>query len=227
MIRQMIHGGLIDGVIVASMLMDDPVVEALIDSDMPFILIGRHPTNSKIHYVDVDNQSSAREAVAHLLRLGYRRVATITGPRNMIAGADRRAGYLDALRDRRLAADADLIVEGDFSEAGGYAAMQRLLARQPDAVFAASDVMAAGAIRAIREAQLRIPEDIAVVGFDDMPFAARNDPPLTTIRQPIHRTGGLAAETLIDLIEKPASPTRRVILPAELVVRTSCGSSLK
>lgn len=223
-IRQIIHGGLIDGVVVSSMLMDDPVVEALIESNKPFVLIGRHPTNDTVSYVDVDNRGGAREIVTHLLRLGRRRVATITGPQNLIVSVDRRDGYLAALRERGLAIDSDLIVESDFSEAGGFASMQRLLSRRPDAVFAASDIMALGALRAIREAGLRAPDDIAVVGFDDMPFAARSDPPLTTVRQPIPRIGALAAETVIDLIEDSESSPRRIVLPVELVIRTSCGA---
>lgn len=225
-IRQIMHNGLIDGVIVASMLMDDPVVKALADNDLPFILVGRHPTDDRMNYVDVDNVNAAREAVAHLLRLGYRRVATITGPLNMIGGADRLDGYRAALKDRGLAADTDLIVEGDFTEDGGYAAMQQLLPRQPEAVFAASDTMALGALRALRAAGRRVPEDIALVGFDDMPFATRADPPLTTVRQPIHRAGAVAAETLIGLIEEPESAPRRIVLPTELVIRASCGANL-
>lgn len=225
-IRQILQSGLIDGVIVASMLMDDPLVEALLARRLPFVLIGRHPTNGRINYVDVDNQNAAREIVAHLLRLGYRRVATITGPHNMIAGADRREGYLAALRGRGLTPDPALIVEGDFTEAGGYTAMRQLLPYRPDAVFAASDMMAIGALRALREAGLRVPDDVALAGFDDIPAAARADPPLTTIRQPIQRAGAVAAETLIDLIAHPESQPRRIILPTELVIRESCGVGL-
>ncbi len=223
-IRQIMHNGLIDGVILASQLNDDPVGQALVEGDLPFILVGRHPTNDSVHYVDVDNLASAREVVTHLLRLGHRRIATITGPQNMIAGADRRAGYEAALRQRGLPVEPDLIVDGEFSEAGGYAAMTRLLAQNPDAVFAASDTMAVGAMRAVREASLRVPEDVAVVGFDDMPFAANTAPPLTTIRQPVYRTGAIAAETLIDLIEHPDSRPRRILLPTEFVIRQSCGA---
>ena len=226
-IHQILHGGMIDGVIVASMLLNDPVVLALVEGDRPFLLVGRHPTDPRVNYVDVDNRNSARDAVAHLLRLGYQRVATVTGPQNMIAGVDRREGYLAALKDRGLTPNPNLMAEGDFSEAGGYAAMQRLLAHQPDAVFAASDIMAVGALRALREAGLRVPDDVALVGYDDMPFAARADPPLTTVRQPIHRTGALAAETLIDLIENPGASPRRIVLPTELVIRESCGANLR
>ncbi|MCS6909843.1 MAG: LacI family transcriptional regulator [Anaerolineales bacterium] len=226
-IRQITHNGLIDGVIVASMLMDDPLVQALAEGDLPFVLVGRHPTDNRVSYVDVDNRAAAREAVAHLLRLGYRRIATITGPQNMIAGADRLDGYRAALKDRGLAFDPDLILEGDFTEAGGYAAMQRLLPRRPEAVFVASDMMALGALRALREAACRVPEDVALVGFDDMPFAARADPPLTTVRQPVQRAGAIAAEMLIDLIKHPGQGPRRVILPTELIIRASCDAGPK
>jgi LacI family transcriptional regulator len=224
-IRQIMHNGMIDGVIVASMLMDDPLVQALSEGDLPFILIGRHPTDSRISYIDVDNQASARNAVTHLLRLGRKRVATITGPQNRIAGADRLEGYLAALRTRGITPDPNLIFESEFSETEGYAAAQRLLDRQPDAVFAASDTIAVGTLRALREAGKRVPDDVAVVGFDDMPFASRTEPPLTTVRQPTHRMGEVATETLIDLIEHPDSPPRRIVLPTELVVRASCGAT--
>jgi LacI family transcriptional regulator len=225
-ISQVMQHGLIDGVILASTLSDDPLVRALIEGSLPFVLVGRHPTHAGVNYVDVDNVNSARQAVNHLLRLGRRRIATITGPQNMRVGADRAEGYATALRQRGLAVDPDLMVEGDFTEANAYAAMQRLLPFNPDAVFTASDVMAIGALRAIRDAGRRVPEDVALIGFDDMPFAAHTNPPLTTVRQPVQRTGEVAAETLIDLIEHPGAPPRRIVLPTELVIRVSCGSKL-
>jgi LacI family transcriptional regulator len=225
-IRQILQAGLVDGVILASALMDDPIMEALLKRDLPFVMVGRHPTNDQVSYVDVENRNSSREMVSYLLRTGYTRVATIAGPKNMIAGSDRLQGYLAALRERRVAHDPDLIVEGDFTEESGYRAMQRLLPLSPDAVFVASDAMAVGVLRALREAGLRVPEDMAVAGFDDMPFAAHTDPPLTTIRQPIQRMGAVAAETLIDLIAHPNEQPRRVILPSELVIRSSSGSAL-
>jgi LacI family transcriptional regulator len=223
-IRQALQGGMIDGVILASALMDDPMLEALRKRGLPFMLVGRHPTDNHVSYVDVDNRSAARDMVSYLIRLGYERIATITGPKNMIAGADRLQGYLTALQERRIERDADLIVEADFTEEGGYVAMQRLLPFAPDAVFAASDAMAVGAFRALRDAGKRVPDDIAVTGFDDVPFAARMDPPLTTVRQPIQHMGAVAAETLINMISHPDGQPRRVLLPTELIVRASCGS---
>jgi LacI family transcriptional regulator len=223
-IQQIVSAGMIDGLIVASALTDDAVVDAVRGRNLPFVLIGRHPIHADITYVDVDNRMSSRDAVLHLLRLGYKRVATISGPLNMIGGMDRLAGYKDALRARGLIAEAQLIAEGDFSEEGGYRAMHELLPQSPDAIFVASDSMALGAMRALREAGKRIPEDTALVGFDDMPFAARTDPPLTTVRQPIHRAGFVAAETLMDMIQDEDTAPRRVILPTELVIRESCGA---
>ena len=224
MMREILHNGLVSGVIVASMVFDDPIVHALAESDIPFILVGRHPDNEKISYVDVDNLNSAREAVSHLVRLGRKRVATITGPQNMVVGIDRYQGYLDAVRRAGLVVDPNLVAEGDFSDMGGYMCMKSLLPFRPDAVFAASDIMAVGAMRAINEAGLRIPVDVAVVGFDDIPVAAHTNPPLTTIRQPAMRTGSLSTEVLIDMVEHPVSQPHRIVLPTELVIRSSCGS---
>ncbi len=221
MINQILYNGLIDGVIVASSLIDDSLIESLLKSSLCFIMIGRNLPNPELSYVDVDNQESARQAVHYLLRTGRRQIATITGPQNMIAGLDRLEGYRAALREWGLAADPGLIADGSFSEAGGYEAMRQLLPRSPDAVFAASDAMAIGAMRALHDAGRRIPEDVAVVGFDNMPFAERAEPPLTTVRQPIQRAGALAVETLIDMIENPDSRPRRIILPTELVIRQS------
>jgi len=227
-IGQVLHGGLIDGVILASVLTGDPLLQALTGADatVPFVLVGRQPGNDRLNYVDVDNINSAREAVTHLLRQGRRRVATITGLLNTNVGIDRRDGYLAALRQRSLPVDPELIVESDFTEAGGYGAMQRLLPCRPDAVFAASDMMAMGALRALREAGRRVPQDVAVVGFDDMPFAERAEPPLTTMRQPVQRTGVVAAETLMDLIDNPEAQPRRILMPTELIIRDSCGARL-
>jgi LacI family transcriptional regulator len=222
MMGNILNNRLIDGVILSSMMMDDPILQALIENDLPFILIGRHPSNSHVNYVDVDNLNSAREMVAYLLRLGYRRIATITGPQNMIVGVDRLQGYLSALRFWGITPDDQLIADGDFSEEGGYAAMQRLLPLRPDAVFAASDAMALGALRAITEAGLKVPQDIGLVGYDDMPFVARTNPPITTVRQPTLKVGAVATETLIGLIEQPGSGPHRIVLPTEMIIRESC-----
>jgi LacI family transcriptional regulator len=227
-IQQIVSGGMIDGLIIASARTDDALIEAVRMRNLPFVLIGRHPVHNDLSFVDVDNRVSARAAVMHLLRLGYKRVATIAGPLTMIGGLDRLAGYQDALASRGLVSDPWLIVEGDFTDEGGYHAMRKLLELpredSPDAVFCASDTMALGAIRALREAGKKIPDNVALVGYDDLPFAVHSVPPLTTVRQPIHRAGFVAAETLMDMIEENDASPRRVILPTELVIRESCGA---
>ena len=220
-IHKILYSGLIDGVVVSSMLLDDPIIESLADSKLPFITVGRHPTNEKISFVDVDNRAGASSAVSYLLSTGRRRIATITGPHNMIAGNDRLDGYYDALREANLPLDDTLVAEGNFTDAGGYAAMQKLFPARPDAVFVASDSMAMSAIRAIQDAGLSVPTDIAVIGFDDVPQAARVSPPLTTIRQPTQLIGATAAQTLVDMITHPTREPRRVILPTELIIRAS------
>jgi LacI family transcriptional regulator len=178
----------------------------------------------EVNYLDTDNFSGAQAATDHLLRLGHKRVGTITGPENMIPSFDRLQGYREALRNRNMSFLPELVQEGDFSEQSGYSCMQNLIARRVDAVFAASDAMAYGAMRAIRESGLNIPGDIAVVGFDDLPGSAKTNPALTSVRQPIYRLGYHGTETLVDIIQHPESQPRHVILPTELVIRETCGA---
>jgi LacI family transcriptional regulator len=220
-ISQILHNGLLDGVIVSSMVMDDPIIQSLYESNMPFILVGRHPTLD-VNYIDVDNVQGGLDATTHLMKQNRKRVATITGPHNMIAGYDRFQGYQKALKMRKLPLLNELVAEGDFTEASGYAGMKKLLPAKPDAVFAASDMMAFGAMRAAREAGLSVPEDVAIVGYDDLPAASQVTPPLTSIRQPTERMGSLAVDTLIDMIENPQPQTRHLMLATELIVRSSC-----
>jgi LacI family transcriptional regulator len=219
-IHQVLSNKFLDGVIVASSLLEDPLLEVLSTESVPFIVIGRHHT--QVSYIDVDNITSSAQVVAYLFRLGYHRIATIAGPHNMIAGEDRLKGYKAGLEQCAIPFDPELVAEGDFTEESGYQAMLRLLAVGPQAVFAASDSMAFGALRALQERGLRVPDDVAVVGFDDVPAAANAHPPLTTVRQPVQRMGDVAAETLITLIENPNIPLRQIVLPTELVIRATC-----
>lgn len=221
--QRVLRGGYLDGVIVASTMLDDPLIPRLLQDQVSFVSVGRHP-DERVHYVDVDNVNGAQMATEHLLRLGHRRIATVTGPLGMMAGRDRLEGYRQALEARGVPVDKALMVEGDFTEEGGRAAMRRLLDHNPTAVFVASDTMAVGAMKAVKEAGLRLPDDIAMVSFDDLPVASIVEPPLTTVRQPIERLGSTAVDILINLIEHGGESTQKVILPTELVVRASCGS---
>ncbi len=221
------RNGLLDGMLIQSSQFGDQLIDRLVDSGIPVVIVGRPFTSSDVSYIDVDNVNAAYNAVSHLIRLGYQRIATITGGANSTVGLDRQEGYIKALSERGRDVDQSLIAVGDFTETGGYYAMQQLLSARPNAVFAASDLMAIGAMRAIREAGLSIPDDVAVVGFDDIPLATIPDPQLTTVRQPIYRFGFKAVEILIDLIENGVNPARRIIMTTELVIRDSCGAKQK
>lgn len=226
MIPRLTRKGLVDGIIVQSTHLQDEVLMRVMDGEVPFLLAGRPVAPLNVSYIDVDNVAGGYQATVHLLQLGRKRVATIAGPLTTSAGIDRLEGYRKALRERGLPVDEQLIVEGDFTEMGGYYAMRRLLPLEPDAVFVASDGMAVGALRAIREVGKQVPRDIAIVGYDDLPIAQSTTPPLTTIRQPILRFGARAVEVLLDIIENGSTPPRRVVLGTELVVRASCGATI-
>ena len=222
---RVLRNRLVDGIIVSALPIDDPLTAQLQAHDIPFVMIGRPAETSTINFVDVDNLSGAHSAVSHLIRTGYQRIATITGPRNTMVGQDRYQGYLNALNERGCQIYESLTVEGDFTEQGGYLAMQRLLRHQPDAVFVASDTMAQGALRALRQAGLAVPDDVAIIGYDDLPSSAITDPPLTTIRQPIRRLGAQAVEILLDILHNEPQSPRHIVTTTELVIRASCGSA--
>ncbi len=218
--------GLLDGIIIQSTHAADEMFAQLAQSEVPSIVAGRPMHVSDFSYVDVDNVAGAYTAVRHLVHLGRRRIGTITGPLNTTAGLDRFAGYQKALNESRLPVEEQLCTEGDFTESGGHYCAQRILPFKPDALFIASDIMALGAIQAIREAGLRVPQDIAIVAYDDLVPATRSSPSLTTVRQPIRRLGVELVENLLDIIQNGTSPPRRVIFETELVIRESCGAIL-
>ena len=215
--------GHLDGVLLQVGKIDNPLLEMLCETRMPFIVLGR-PSVSQVSYIDVDNVAGAYMAVTHLISLGYQRIATIAGALDTTAGLDRAQGYKNAIHERGLPYDKDLIVEADFTAAGGYYAARKLLPKKPDAIFVASDTMARGAIKALNEAGLSVPQDIALVGYDDLPPARLSSPLLTTVRQPISSFGAKAVEILLDIIEYGPNPARQIKLDVELVIRESCGS---
>lgn len=223
---RVLSAGFLDGVIIASSHFNDPLLPHLIEYEMPLVVVGRQNQYPQVSFVDVDNFNGAYAATSHLLRLGHRRVAHISGPQSMVAGVDRLDGYRAALADRGRPFDPALVIEGDFTEPGGYVAMQRLLPARPDAVFAASDLLAMGALRAIREAGRHVPRDIAMAGFDDLVPMSAERPRLTTIRQPVVRSGMEAVNVLLDIIANGLTPPRHVILDTELVIRESCGAMM-
>jgi DNA-binding LacI/PurR family transcriptional regulator len=215
--------GHVDGVVMVSLHAQDPLPSLLATAGIPLVLVGRPPSGVAASFVDVDNRQGARSAVEHLIANGRRVIGTIAGPADMPVGIDRIAGYREALGEAGLAVDPRLIVHGDFTQPSGAAAMRRLLEARPDidAVFAASDLMASGAMSILVEAGRRVPSDVAVVGYDDSPVATSTNPQLTSVHQPIEEMGLEAARLLIDAIDASDRPKRRVILATELVKRAS------
>ncbi|MBY8871246.1 LacI family transcriptional regulator [Micromonospora sp. PLK6-60] len=218
----------VDGVLLLSLHDADPLPTLLEERGLPTVLGGRparmlKPGAQPAYYVDMDNVGGGRQAVEHLFAQGRRRIATIAGPQDMGAGLARLTGYQEAVRAAGLPVDPDLIAYGDFSEGSGTACMRRLLELRPDldAVFAASDLMAFGALRTLRELGRRVPEDVAVVGFDDAAIAPQADPPLTTVFQPVEEMGRQMARLLMARIRGEDIPTPHILLDTKLIHRTS------
>ena len=216
---RVVESGLVDGIIITATRMADPLLTRMLDSRMPLVMVGR-PDIENVSYVDVDNVGGARAVAEHLWGLGHRRLALLAAPSNTAAGIDRSRGFIDGLVDAGGVLDPELQFEGDFTEASGYRGMQTLLPHRPEAVFVASDTMARGALRALREHGLEVPDDIALVGFDDLSTGS-SDKWLTTVRQPVAESGRRAVQLLHELIQSDDDSPRTEVLPVELIVRES------
>ncbi|WP_439677444.1 LacI family DNA-binding transcriptional regulator [Embleya sp. MST-111070] len=216
-LERYLRGGHVDGALLVSLHGDDSLAGRLHDAGMPVVVGGRPlGPDADFVYVDADNVGGARAAVEHLSARGRRRIATIAGPQDMCAGVDRLRGYLDAVPGPALVAHAD------FGRAGGAAAMRTLLAQAPDldAVFAASDLMAVGAMAALAAAGRRVPDDVAVVGFDDADIAGWAEPALTTVRQQVAEQGRLMTRLLLERVGG-GGPGTSAVLGTTLVERRS------
>jgi DNA-binding LacI/PurR family transcriptional regulator len=219
----------VDGVLLLSLHDDDPLPAMVADRNLPLVLGGRparmlgDPSDAGISFVDVDNTGGARLATEHLIATGRRRIATITGPLDMGVGVARLAGHRAAMDAAGLTAPSELIGHGDFSERSGVTAMRALLDRAPDidAVFAASDPMALGALRVLRDEGRRVPEDVAVVGFDDSVLAAQTMPSLTSVHQPVEEMGRAMARLLHAKVRGVEPTEPYIILGTHLVERDS------
>ena len=209
----------VDGVLFASLHGADPLPAKLAALGIPVVCSGRPLDGAEVPYIDVDQVGGVTRAVRYLIDSGRRRIATIAGPQDMVAGIERLAGYRDTVAAAGL---PEMVAVGDFTRESGAAAMRELLAAHPDldAVFAASDLMAHAALRTLREAGRRVPDDVAVIGFDDIETAAYTDPPLTTVRQPILELGRQGTRLLLRLAAGEAVEPA-LILPTELVIRES------
>jgi LacI family transcriptional regulator len=223
--------GRVDGLIVMA---PDVATRALLDElsgELVAVLLNPPATDGTCSAVRVDNVGGARAMVRHLVRLGRKRIAMITGDERNHDAHERRRGYRAALRAARLPLGAELEAAGDFTEPSGYAAAQALLRlpRRPDAIFAANDAMAVGALSALRDAGVHVPDDVALVGFDDIPIARYLTPPLTSVHVDMEALGRRATELAVEAIgarrdRSRAPKTHDELLPTTLVVRSSCGA---
>ncbi|RZU75924.1 LacI family transcriptional regulator [Micromonospora kangleipakensis] len=202
-------------------------ISALHERGLPVILIDDRAHQPRFPSVRTTNEAGARAAAAHLLALGRHRPLVVTGLRRFGCTRERLAGFAGGYADAGLPIEPALVVEGDFTFECGRAAVERLLADGVpfDAVFAHNDLSAAGALQALRDAGLRVPDDVAVVGFDDLPLAGHTHPPLTSVRQPLWEMGAAAARTLISHLAGTPLPDTPTIIPTSFTVRASTGTT--
>jgi LacI family transcriptional regulator len=191
----------------------------------PFVLIDHQGTGQDCPAVGAMNWSGGYNATEYLISLGHKRIGFITGSMDLGCAVDRLAGYRSALKTNHIPEDEALIYEGNFDQPDGYVGASALLdlTDPPTAIFASNDVMAMGVMDAVRNRGLRVPEDISVVGFDDIPQASLVRPALTTINQPLEKMGRVATQVLLSMLENPEKETTRIELPTQLVIRDSCG----
>jgi DNA-binding LacI/PurR family transcriptional regulator len=219
--------GQVDGFILSDTSRDDERIRRLLERGFPFVAFGRANEEWDFPYVDVDGEAGARQAVEHLVSLGHRRIGLIAWPEESLSGQYRYQGYVRALESAGIAPDPAWIVRCEHTEAAGRLAMRTLLdlpsGRRPSALVAVSDLMAIGAMNALYEAGLQPGQDVAVVGFDDIPMAQYVRPALTTLRQPIAEVGERVVGMLLRLLQGEDLAERTVLLPPSLIVRDSSG----
>ncbi len=214
----------IDGLIVAPARGRDENIRKVIENGYPVVCIDRGLVDLDVDVVKVNNEEGARNAIEFLIGLGHRRIAHITGHPSIATTRERVAGYDMAMRAHGLDIDPELVRNSDSSYQSGAELMQELidLDEPPTAVFTANNLLTLGALKTIHENELHIPEDISIVGFDDMYWSSSLNPPLTAVRQSGYDIGGLATELLVKKIAHPEASTSSVVLDTELIVRHSC-----
>lgn len=221
-----IANGLTEGLLLVAPILQSTYLDALREQNFPYVLIDQADNTENSSVVDSTNWQGAYDATCHLAQLGHTRIAFITGSHAVQSAGDRLQGYQAALSDCNIPLKAELIVEGDFQHRSAYEAAKQLLDKVnpgPTAIFASNDLSAFGAMDAIRERGLRIPEDISIIGFDDIPQASLVYPKLTTVRQPLEQMGRVAVKMLLEHIENPSRPPQRITLATELILRDSSG----
>lgn len=214
----------VDGIILPPLSERDPAVLALIRTGIPVVCVDRTLAKANVDRVEVDNRQGAFAAVSLLIRKGHRRIGLIAGPDAISTNRQRRLGYADALAHHDLPCSEDCIRIGDQRQASGRTLAHELLTlkRRPTALFVLNNLMAVGALEAIHQRHLSIPGDVALIGFDDLPWADALNPPLTVVRQPAYEVGRHAAELLLKRLSDPRLPKAHLKLMPSLVIRSSC-----
>jgi len=215
----------VDGIIFITASSQSEHIALITEQNTPIVVADRQMLDADADVVLVDNYRGGYLATEHLISLGHRRIGIITGPSDTTPSADRVHGYMDALSTAGLPVDESLIVKGDFRYGSGAIGARQLvdLKEPPTAIFACNDAMAMAAMAIMRERGLAIPDDISIIGFDDIPQASFTSPPLTTVAQPIEEIGKVAADLLIERMSGSTRPNQRIILDVRLIARSSCG----
>jgi LacI family transcriptional regulator len=221
--------GMVDGLLLVLPRSPADYIGTLTGRNFPFVLIDHQGTGTKCPAVGAMNWQGAYHATEYLITLGHTRIGFITGSKDLGCALDRLEGYRSALRTYHIPEAPELIYEGTFFQPDGYAGASALLDidNPPTAIFASNDIMALGVMDAVRSRGLRIPGDISIIGFDDIPQSAVVRPTLTTINQPLEKMGRVATQMLLDLLQHPEKEIDRIELPTQLIIRESCQSPLK
>lgn len=214
----------VDGVILPPIQESDAAVLKLIDRGMPVVVVDRSLKSTEVDTVEIDNFLGAYEAVGHLIKLGHKRIAFIGGPTNISTSRERRRGYMEAHQQANLPIDKKLILTGNYKQESGRALTYQMLdlPKPPTALFVTNGPMSMGALEVIHRRNLKVPDDLAMIGFDDLPWAEALDPPLSVVRQPTYEMGKAAAEMLLKRLNEPTLPFALLRLRPQLILRKSC-----
>lgn len=219
-----IYSGLTDGLLLIVPLTPIRYLESLQNQNFPYVLVDQSDMTGQSNVVDSTNWQGAYDATTYLINLGHRKIAHITGMMDLQSAIDRLEGYKTALEDHDIPINNSYILNGDFYQGLGYERTTELLALddRPTAIFAANDLTALGIIEAVRHHGLNIPQDMSIIGFDDIPQALITYPKLTTMRQSLKQMGRVAVKLLLEQLENPDKPNRRITLSTELIERETC-----
>jgi LacI family transcriptional regulator len=220
---------LVDGMIFVATGENADTFKNLLELDIPVVVMDRNFDSLDLEVVSTDNHQGGLLATNHLISLGHKRIACVSGPSKINPSSKRLDGYIEALNNNGLKVDQRWIVQGDFHPESGYIAGRKLLSlpEPPTAIFACNDLMAMGVIKAATTMGLRVPEDLALVGYDDIELASFTNPPLTTIKQPKVEMGLTTLQLILDRIKEKKSAYQKIQLPVSLIVRGSCGAKIK